>query len=65
MGQDKVIDFTSDEFASLRGDSDNFRDGIHLKRQPAQEVVAAINHQVDEWVRKGELPNLQGAGVSR
>jgi hypothetical protein len=64
-GQDKVIDFTSDEFSGFRGNPENFRDGIHLKSKPAREVVAAINRQVNEWIRNGELPNLHGANVSR
>jgi hypothetical protein len=64
MGQDKVIDFTSDEFSDFRGNRENFLDGIHLKSLPAQEVVAVINHRVNEWIRAGELPNLHGMAVS-
>ncbi len=58
MTQDKVIDFTSDKYRELRSTSENYKDGLHLKNQPAKDVVAVINHQIDDWIQNGELPNI-------
>jgi len=65
LEQDRVIDFTSEEFADFNSAQGNFKDGIHLKSLPARGVVAVINRQVNEWIRNGGLPNLQGMDVSR
>jgi hypothetical protein len=55
--RDLVIDFTSDEFAGFRNDRNNFKDGVHLTNQAAQEVIAEINTKVDQWIRNGQQPN--------
>jgi hypothetical protein len=57
LDRDLVIDFTSDEFAGFRSDQNNFKDGIHLSNQAAQEVTAQINARIDQWVRNGQQPN--------
>lgn len=49
--QDRVIDFTSDEFVDFRSNPENFTDGIHLKNLAARQVVAVVNHRFHEWVR--------------
>lgn len=49
--QNRVIDFTSNEFIDFRGNPENFTDGVHLKKQAAREVVGVINHQLQSWGR--------------
>jgi hypothetical protein len=53
---DRVIDFTSDEFVDFRSNPGNFKDGVHLTNQSAQEVVAIINDRVNQWIQNGQLP---------
>jgi len=55
--RDLIIDFTSDEFAGFRSDRNNFKDGVHLTNQAAQEVIADINAGIDRWIRHEQQPN--------
>lgn len=57
LDRDLVIDFTSDEFAGFRNDRNNFKDGVHLTNQAAQEVTVEINAKIDQWIRNGQQPN--------
>lgn len=65
LPQDHVIDFTSDQYVGFRRDPTNFQDGIHLKTEGASKVVALINHQVDEWIQEGELPDPEATNAPR
>ena len=48
---DRIVDFTSPEFAEFRGDAANFSVSVHLTRTGAKVIVADINRQLDEWIR--------------
>ncbi|HXA64291.1 MAG TPA: hypothetical protein VNV82_04015 [Bryobacteraceae bacterium] len=52
---DKVIDFTTDEFADFRADPANFQDGVHLLPAGAARLVSVINARVQDWIARGEL----------
>jgi len=52
---DRVIDFTSDEFVDFRSNPGNFKDGVHLTNESAQEVVTIINARVNQWIQNGLL----------
>lgn len=58
LDNDKVIDFTSPEFAAFREDGTNFSDGIHLTRLGAREIVTDINQRLNDWVGTGQLPGM-------
>lgn len=51
LEQDRVIDFTTDEFVDFRSNPENFTDGIHLKNSAARQVIAVVNHRFHEWIR--------------
>jgi hypothetical protein len=53
--QDKLIDFTSQEFGEFRADPRNFLDGVHLLHDGAAAVVSMINSRIDTWIKRGEL----------
>jgi hypothetical protein len=57
---DRVIDFTSDEFVDFRSNPGNFKDGVHLTNQSAQEVVAIINDRVNQWIQNSWLMQEEG-----
>ena len=65
FAQDKVIDFTSDEFEGFRKDTANFTDGIHLNNQAARQVVAVISNRLNTWIRDGQIPASQNRTTSR
>lgn len=48
QAQDRVIDFTSEEFSDFRRNPDNFKDGVHMTNQSAREVVAAIGARLSD-----------------
>lgn len=52
---DKVIDFTSEEFVDFRADPRNFLDGVHLLPEAAARVVSIINARIKDWIARGEL----------
>jgi hypothetical protein len=54
---DRIIDFTSNEFVDFRSNPGNFKDGVHLTNQSAQEVVTIINARVTQWIQNGQLPS--------
>ena len=56
--QDRVIDFTSDEFADFRSNPANFKDGVHLTNEAAQQVVAIISAKMNQWIQTGQLPGF-------
>ena len=51
--QDRVIDFSSAEFASFRRDGANFSDGVHLLRAGAKQVVGIIDDRIAAWQADG------------
>ncbi len=53
--QDKLIDFTADDFAEFRASSANFVDGLHLTPKGARQVVGAIQAQLAGWIERGDL----------
>jgi hypothetical protein len=53
--QDHVVDFTTDQFSAFRGNPANFRDGVHLTNEAAEQVVSVINNQLNMWIRDGQL----------
>jgi hypothetical protein len=46
--QDRVIDFTSDEFKAFRSSPEHFL-GVHLTNEASQKVVAVINERLNDW----------------
>lgn len=57
--EDRVIDFTSDEFMDFRSDPGNFKDGVHLTNQSARQVVAIINTKLNQWIQTGQLSSFR------
>ena len=53
--QDLLIDFTTDEFASLRADRRLYLDGVHMVHDGAAQVVALIDARIAEWIAQGKL----------
>jgi len=53
--QDKVIDFTSKEFADFCADPRNFQDGVHLLPDGAARVVSVIDALIWDWIARGEV----------
>jgi hypothetical protein len=43
---DLVVDFNAPEYAAFRADVKNFRDGVHLSRRGATEVVHLLNQRL-------------------
>jgi hypothetical protein len=62
--RDLIIDFTSDEFAGFRREPNNFKDGVHLTNQAAQQVIAEISARIDQWIRSGQPPNQALIGIA-
>jgi hypothetical protein len=55
LEHDQVIDFTSDEFVDFRRNAGNFKDGVHLTNEAAQQVVAVIDTRVNTAFQTGCL----------
>lgn len=53
LEQDQLIDFTSDEFVYFRSNAGNFKDGVHLTNEAAQQVIAAINARMNPKLQAG------------
>jgi hypothetical protein len=56
---DRVLDFTADEFASLRADPANFSDGVHLRVAGAHTVTAVLDARLKTWIAEGWLKHPQ------
>jgi hypothetical protein len=57
--EDRVLDFTTDEFARLRADARNFSDGVHLRVAGAQKVSAVIDERLQTWIAEGWVKSPQ------
>jgi len=53
--RDKVIDFTTDEFADFRAEPRNFIDGVHLLPAGAARIVSIINARISDWIAQEEF----------
>ena len=47
--RDKVLDFSSDEFAEFRRVNSNFLDGVHLNSGAAEKLTAIIDDRLKFW----------------
>jgi hypothetical protein len=52
---DRVLDFTADEFARFRADASNFSDGVHLRVAGARTVTALVDDRLKTWIANGWL----------
>jgi hypothetical protein len=52
---DRVLDFTSDDFAQFRGDAANFSDGVHLRLAGARAVTGVVDDRLRAWIADGWL----------
>jgi hypothetical protein len=53
--QDRVLDFSADEFAPFRADPANFSDGVHLRVAGAGTVTAILDDRLRTWIADGWL----------
>jgi hypothetical protein len=53
--EDRVLDFSGDEFAPFRADPSNFSDGVHLRVAGARMVTAALDDRMKTWIADGWL----------
>ena len=53
--EDRVLDFSTDDFAQLRADAANFSDGVHLRDTGARKVTAVIDDRLKTWIAEGWL----------
>ena len=54
--QDHVLDFTSDQFTAFRSSPENFRDGVHLTNEAAEQLLSVVNNQLNTWLQDGKIP---------
>lgn len=52
---DRVLDFSTDEFAAFRADPANFSDGVHLRVAAARTVAAILDDRLRMWIADGWL----------
>jgi len=52
---DRVLDFTADEFAQFRADASNFSDGVHLRVAEARTVTGVVDDRLRSWIADGWL----------
>jgi hypothetical protein len=57
--EDRVLDFTADEFAPFRADAANFSDGVHLRVAGARTVTAVVDGRLKSWIAEGWLNHPQ------
>ena len=53
--QDRLIDFSGDDFKNFRSDPKNFKDGIHMTDIGAATVTGTINDRLTAWTQGGQL----------
>ena len=53
--QDKLMDFTGDDFTDFRMDARNFTDGIHLTPEGSGQLIHRIQGRLAQWIAGGEL----------
>jgi len=58
-GEDRVLDFTADEFAAFRAETANFSDGVHLRVAGARTVTAVVDDRIKTWIAEGWLGHSQ------
>ncbi|HEX7838906.1 MAG TPA: hypothetical protein VF469_15620 [Kofleriaceae bacterium] len=54
---ERLLDFSSDEFAAFRQDASQFSDGVHLRGHGAQKITAIIDEHLKRWIAEGWLPH--------
>jgi hypothetical protein len=50
---DRVLDFSAEEFASFRRNESNFSDGVHLREAGAAEVTRRLDEEIATWQKEG------------
>jgi hypothetical protein len=52
---ERLLDFSSDEFAAFRHDVSQFSDGVHLRGRGALKITAIIDEHIQRWIAEGWL----------
>jgi hypothetical protein len=53
--EDRLIDFSTDDYKNFRSDPANFKDAVHLTDDGANAVIGIINDRLNGWIRDGQL----------